>query len=137
VAGAKLELVTLETLWLPAAIVIFVRAAMIWLATWLGLRGSRLGPQTQRWLWTAFLPQAGVSVLLATIIQQTFSDFTFAQTVYSLLLAVIAVEELLSPIILKITLAKAEPEGETGIGPAGPDASDSQSPGTAPGPEGA
>lgn len=106
VAGAKIDLGALASMWPAAIALVAARAAAIWITTDLGCRFARVGPPLRTWLWTAFIPQAGVSVALISIVAATFSDHAFSVPLYSLVLAVIAIHELVGPIILRLGLQR-------------------------------
>lgn len=106
VAGAKIDLSALATMWPAALAIVAARAAAIWITTDLGCRISGTPPPLRTWLWTAFIPQAGVSVALISIVAATFSEHAFALPLYSLVLAVIAIHELVGPIILRLGLER-------------------------------
>lgn len=110
VAGAKIDLGLLASLWPAALAIVGVRAGMIWLSSFLGTRlaGER-GP-AGRWLWTAFIPQAGVSLALAALVARTFEGLDVVDQVYSLLLAAIAIHELAGPVLMKIGLSRGDVE---------------------------
>ena len=108
VAGAKLQFEGLGAIWLAVLALVAVRALAIWAGTHLGCRLANHGPPMRTWLWTAYIPQAGVSVALISIAASTFKDESFAQPLYSLVLASIALHELLGPIVLKLGLQRLD-----------------------------
>lgn len=106
VAGAKLQLGALAVLWPAALLIAVMRLIAIWASTNLGCRFAGQGAPMRTWLWTAFVPQAGVSVALISIVAATFADQPFAELLYSLVLATIALHELLGPLLLKFGLQR-------------------------------
>ncbi len=111
VAGLRVDLAALGSMWHWALLAVAVRMAGIWA----GVRAAcalsgALPPQPRRWLWTAFVPQAGVSLALATIVRDTFADQTFGPPLFNFILATIALHELIGPILMKLGLTRA---GET------------------------
>ena len=106
VAGAKLDLNALMSLWPAAIALVGVRAGAIWVSTDLACRFVGQEPPLRTWLWTAFVPQAGVSVALIAIVQTTFAGEPFADPLYSLVLSAIAIHELLGPLLLKLGLQR-------------------------------
>lgn len=140
VAGAKLELDVLAGLWHAALIIVVLRAVMIWISTWFGTAGSDLAPSERRWLWTAFVSQAGVSVLLAAIVHSTLEGRHVADRLYGLIIAIIAMEEIVGPILFKLGLTRAAADqqaatggGEEPPGPGGPESKQSPAPEMTPG----
>ncbi len=120
VAGTKIDLQALASLWDETVALVLIRAGFTWVGCWLGIRAAGARHERgARWMWTAFLPQAGVALVFVSIIERTFTEFEFAATLYSLVLGMIAIEELLGPVLLRFGLQRA---GEIqGQGPAGTD----------------
>ncbi len=111
VAGLRVDLGVVATMWHWAMLAVLARAAAVWLGIHLGCRVSGVEKGVVRtWLWTAFIPQAGVSIAFATIARDTFQDHAFSVIMFNLLMTMIAIHELIGPIFLKIGLTKA---GET------------------------
>jgi len=112
VAGAKIDLAVLASLWPAALAIVLVRGGMIWSSTWVGARlaGER-GPAAT-WLWTAFVSQAGVSLALASLVASSFEGVDAVAQVYSLLLAAIAIHELVGPVLMKIGLTRGDVPGD-------------------------
>ena len=108
VAGAKIDLAVLASLWPAALAIVLLRAGMIWGGTFAGARlaGER-GPAAT-WLWTAFVSQAGVSLALASLVVTSFEEVDAVAQVYSLLLAAIAIHELVGPVLMKIGLTRGD-----------------------------
>ncbi len=116
VAGAKVDLGALASMWPAALAIVAVRFPIVWGSTHLGCRFAGVEPPMRTWLWTAFIPQAGVAVALVSIVAATFSEHAFALPLYSLVLAVIAIHELVGPIILRLGLERltdAERQNQT------------------------
>ncbi|MFG0273823.1 MAG: cation:proton antiporter [Phycisphaerales bacterium] len=110
VAGAKIDLAVLATLWPAALAIVSVRGVMIWGGTWAGARLAGEGGPAGTWLWTAFVSQAGVSLALASLVAQSFEGIDAVAQVYSLLLAAIAIHELVGPVLMKIGLGRGDVE---------------------------
>jgi len=116
VAGAKLDLAALGTMWPAALVIVLVRTGGVWVTTDLGCRLAGQGPPLRTWIWTSFIPQAGVSVALITVVRTTFADHAFAVALYSLVLATIAIHELVGPIILRTGLVRLDAHDRRGDG---------------------
>lgn len=108
VAGIRVNLDAIGAMWHFALLAVVVRGVSLWGGCAIGCRlsGVEAGP-ARTWLWTAFVPQAGVSIALATIVNETFKDQDFGPILFNLIMAMIAVHELAGPILMKIGLAKA------------------------------
>jgi Kef-type K+ transport system membrane component KefB len=109
-AGAKLHLHDLATLW-PYALAIFLcRAAAIAGGARLGTFLARSEPAVQAWLSLGLIPQAGVSVGLAQLLASHFP--TWGGGARALILAVITLNELLGPILLRMALVRSGEAGQ-------------------------
>ncbi len=108
VAGAKLDLGALDDVAFAAIGFIALRTIGVWVIARVGTAITGSPPGVKRWLWTAFVPQAGVSLALAAIIQTQFSDQPWAAGFYTLMLAVIAVHELTGPVLMKLGIARSD-----------------------------
>lgn len=106
-AGAKVDLNVLAEIWHWALLLVGARLVMVVAGTWVGARIAGIEPPSRGWLWTAFAPQAGVAVALATIVSQTFGDEPWSLGVFNLLLALIAVNELVGPLLFKLGLVRS------------------------------
>ncbi len=107
VAGCKADVMSLVTLGHWAVLLGAIRCATIWGTAKVGGKVAGLDPRTSKWLWTAFVSQAGVSLVLATRVKDTFADEVFADGIYNLLLASIVLNEICGPMLFKIGLIRA------------------------------
>jgi len=109
IAGASLNLSALVLAW--AATIVLVLARMLAMAgsTWIGIRLSGDEYPSASSLWMAFLAQAGVSLGLVTILQR--EGLSWGADLKTIVVAVIAVNQIVGPIALKYVLERS---GETG-----------------------
>lgn len=107
IAGAKINLQAVAALWPLALLIVVVRSMAVWGGITLGARLTSVPTPARQWLWTAFIPQAGIALALATSIEQLFADFSWGAQLASLLLATIAIFECFGPILLRLGLIKA------------------------------
>lgn len=114
VAGAKIEWGPLAEIAHYVALLLAVRYVAVWAGTTLGTKLAGIEKPAQTWIWTGFIPQAGVSLALAIVVRDTFPDWSFGPFLFALLLSTIALNELVGPILFKFGLAKA---GETHTDP--------------------
>ncbi len=119
VAGTKLDLVSLADVWPWALVFVAGRAALVWATT----TGACLLVETPRsckqWLWSGFIPQAGIAVALATIVNEQFENEDFAEPLFGFILAIIAVHQLVGPVVFRLGLVLSkddEPEARTQSG---------------------
>jgi Kef-type K+ transport system membrane component KefB len=116
VAGTKVDPVQLAGVWQFVLALVVLRTLSIWAGTGLGCKASGMEPPASRWIWTGFVPQAGISLALAVVVQEQFKDFAFSDKVFAILISAIAVHELVGPILFKFALGRA---GESKAGGGG------------------
>lgn len=108
-AGAKVDLDALSTMWPLALLVAAVRAVCLFAGTRLGARLANAEPVVRRYAWLGFVSQAGVTLALSAIVMRTFP--TWGAEVQVLILAMIALHEMIGPILFQYSLRRA---GEVG-----------------------
>lgn len=107
-SGAKIHLPDVTPL-LPLVVPIaLVRAGSIWAGTRLGARWARAEPAESRLVWMGLVSQAGVAIGLAAIVAEAYG--AMGEQLRNLLLALIAVNETVGPILFRRALTRA---GET------------------------
>ncbi len=107
-AGAKVNPALLGDVWVYVLLLVTIRAGGIWFGTSLGAKLAKVEQPAATWMWTAMLPQAGISLALAVIVSEQFSDFpSVAEKVFNILLCSIAINELIGPVLFKLGLVKA------------------------------
>lgn len=104
-AGASMHLDEFVTLWPLVIPIVIVRAAGIRLGSAIGGRWAGLPRLESRNVWTGLVSQAGVAIGLAAVVAEVYPERGAA--LRSLFLAVIAVNELIGPILFKRGLAAA------------------------------
>lgn len=102
VAGAALDLGALRSMAGLAAVLVLVRMALLWGSTSLGLWIAHVPNAKSSSYWMAFLPQAGVSLGLASVLEK--EGFAWAPQVVTLLIACIAINQIAGPIMMKYAL---------------------------------
>lgn len=113
-AGATIELAQLASLWPIALAVVAVRAGAIWAGCRAGGRWARAGEQEVRHVWMGLIAQAGVAIGLVTVIAELYPERgTLMRT---LLLSVIAINQLIGPVLSRLALVRS---GEAGAGERG------------------
>ncbi|RMD66502.1 MAG: hypothetical protein D6824_00740 [Planctomycetota bacterium] len=102
--GAKVDL---QSLWAsaPATLAIVgTRAALVWGATAAGIRAAGAAG---RGLWTAFVPQAGVSLALLAIIDEKLGEELDVSGLIAAMLGAVAVHEIAGPVLFRAALARS------------------------------
>jgi Kef-type K+ transport system membrane component KefB len=111
-AGAKLNLVALYTLILPVGIIVATRASSFFIMGKVATRGPNVEPIIKKMAWLGLLPQAGLALALAELVRRTFPQF--GDAVFALVVGVVATNELIAPVILRIAMLRS---GEAGRRP--------------------
>jgi Kef-type K+ transport system membrane component KefB len=105
-AGAQIVLADLSILWPLVLPIVVVRIAAIWIGGRVGIRWAReSGPAAvtlKRSLWTGLIPQAGVAIGLAAVVAEAYPNR--GSQIRSLFLAVVAVNQVLGPILFRRAL---------------------------------
>jgi Kef-type K+ transport system membrane component KefB len=112
VAGASMHIELLAVLWLPAAILVAGRAASFWLGARIATARTDAAPAVRRWAFAGLLPQAGLALALALLVGRALGETGEAAS--ALVLSVIAINELVMPIVVRRALESA---GETSAEP--------------------
>lgn len=104
-SGAGIDLAGVAPL-LPLVLPIAaVRAGAIWTGTRLGARWAGAAPEERRYVWMGLVSQAGVAIGLATIVADAYGEM--GAQLRGLLLALIAVNETVGPILFRRALARS------------------------------
>jgi Kef-type K+ transport system membrane component KefB len=104
-AGAQIdirEVVTALPVLLPIAI---VRALMIWAGVHVGARWTRAEPIERRYVWMGLVSQAGVAIGLVTLVSSLYPEV--GASMRTLLLSLIAVNQIVGPILFRRALSRA------------------------------
>jgi Kef-type K+ transport system membrane component KefB len=108
-AGTKVDLGALAFTWPVAIVLSATRAVAIWSATFAGSHIASPAPEFQRYGWLGLISQAGVTLALAAILANAFPDF--GAKIQVLIVAMIALHEIIGPIGFQFALRRA---GEVG-----------------------
>lgn len=106
-AGAGIPIDAVVLLWPAALVLVGARLLLVWGGTTAGARFARLDTGIRPWIWTAFTPQAGVAIALALELGNALGDRPFVPDLVALLLAAIAINEVLGPLLMKWGLQRA------------------------------
>jgi len=108
ISGASIDLNALKVSWVLALVMVAMRLVAFYVGTWSACRFSSALRPHRHTMWTGFIAQAGVTIGIAAIIEQRFS---FGTEIKTIILATVAINQLVGPIALKLLLEKS---GETG-----------------------
>jgi hypothetical protein len=103
-AGAEMALGEIAAVWYLVLPIVVVRIGAIWAGARVGARWADAGPAGSR-IWMGLISQAGVAIGLATVMAQAYpSRGALIRTIF---LAVIAVNELIGPILFRQALNRS------------------------------
>jgi len=105
IAGAGLDLAALRQTWPLALTLAVLRLALTVGGTWLGAWLTRAPPVVQRTAWSGFVAQAGVTLGFAILIAERFPEI--GASVKTVVLAVIALNQIAGPVLFRLGLARA------------------------------
>jgi Kef-type K+ transport system membrane component KefB len=109
-AGAKVNVGKLIEFGPIALALIVTRAGLIYVGTRVGTNLAQVEPVVKRLAWTGFISQAGVTLALSAIVARTFPKWGADAEV--LIIAMIAVHELVGPVLFHHGLKKADEVGK-------------------------
>ncbi len=105
ISGASLDLSALQQGWFLALLVFVWRGFLKFAGTYLGARTSGEAAFFQKFGWSGFISQAGVALGMAIVVQETFPGW--GDIFKTLVLAVIALNQVIGPILLQKFLIKS------------------------------
>jgi trehalose-6-phosphate synthase len=103
--GASLQLDALATMGFVAIALVAARVASIRLGVLAGLRVSGIDRATGAHVWTGLVSQAGITLGLASVLSTEFPPW--GSRVQTILVALIAIDELMGPLLFRGGLASA------------------------------
>jgi trehalose 6-phosphate synthase len=103
--GASLRLDMLAVAGLAAIGLAVLRIGLIWIGVRAGLAAGRIRAPSGEYIWTGLISQAGITLGLATTLAAEFP--TWGTQVQMLLVALIAIDELIGPAMFRNGLARA------------------------------
>lgn len=112
-AGAHLDLPLLYSMWPVALTLVVARGLATGVSHIIASRWASDSPMLRRWGWSSLISQAGLTLGLSLIVERTFPDF--GPPFRSLVVATVAINEVVGPIFFKAGLDRT---GETGGGAA-------------------
>lgn len=108
-AGAGLQLDLVYMVLAPAVIVAVVRAVGFYVGCRIAAKRSHAAPMVAKWTWIGLLPQAGLALALALLMDRAFP--AFGTEAAALILGVVGINQVITPIALRFALIAA---GEAG-----------------------
>lgn len=108
-AGAQLDIYALSAVIVPVLIIAIVRGAVFYTGCRIACKRTNADAQVAKYAWYGLLPQAGLTLALAMLVQKTFPTFGVAAAL--ILFGVGAVNQAVAPVILRIVMLRT---GEAG-----------------------
>ena len=109
-AGSRLDLGQLWHALVPVTLLAGARAAVFFFGCRAACARTYADPTIAKYGWTGLLPQAGLSLALVVVIRNAFPSFGPAAGV--LLLSVVAINQLIGPVLLRVALVKSQEAGK-------------------------
>jgi Kef-type K+ transport system membrane component KefB len=110
-AGAHLDLALVKQLWPIALFLGGARAAGIFASHKIAMKLSGDEPVVRRWGWSGLVSQAGLTIGMGLVVERSFPSF--GAGFRSLVVANVALNELVGPVLFKFALDRI---GESGQG---------------------
>jgi Kef-type K+ transport system membrane component KefB len=107
-AGAKIDLAALYASLIPVVILVLARVGSFYVGGRVATATRDVDPGVRRYGWFGLIPQAGLALALALLVQRSFS---FGDQAAAILFGVVATNELIAPVILRVVLLRT---GEAG-----------------------
>ncbi|HSK03351.1 MAG TPA: cation:proton antiporter [Kofleriaceae bacterium] len=111
-AGARLDLDTLYAAIVPVALLAAARAASFFVGCRIATSVTRAPRPVQQYAWVGLVPQAGLALAIALVLEKTFPVFGPPAAV--VVVGVVSLNQLVAPVILRAVLIRS---GEAGKKP--------------------
>jgi Kef-type K+ transport system membrane component KefB len=108
-AGAHLDLPLLKTMWPVALALAGSRALITFACHAVSARWAKDPPVLRRWGWSSLMSQAGLTLGLSLVVERLYPDF--GAPFRSLVVASVAMNEVMGPIFFKMGLDRADETG--------------------------
>jgi Kef-type K+ transport system membrane component KefB len=105
IAGASLNFPILIDNWLLAIFIVGIRLLTTWGGTYIGGRLTGADANIKNLGWMGFIGQAGLSLGLSVLVKQNFPG-EIGLSIATLIIASIAINQIIGPILFRISLAK-------------------------------
>lgn len=109
-AGAKLDLDTLLASIVPVVVIAATRAISFFVGGKVATRLTNAPPLVRRYAWFGLMPQAGLALALALVMEKTFP--TFGGPAAVIMVGVVGFNELIAPVILRAMLLRTGEAGQ-------------------------
>ena len=113
ISGASLNLEALRRSWVLALIFVVWRGILKFSGTYVGAKIAKEDPGVQKHSWAGFISQAGVALGMAVIVERAFPEW--GGEFKALVLAIIAINQIIGPVLLQRLLFKVDEAGKKQI----------------------
>jgi Kef-type K+ transport system membrane component KefB len=110
-AGGKIHLDELGHSIIPVVIIAITRAATFYFGSKAACVATGARPEVAKYAWFGLVPQSGLALALALLILATFPKPMFGEAASVIVFGVVAVNEVISPVILRAMIMRS---GEAG-----------------------
>jgi Kef-type K+ transport system membrane component KefB len=110
ISGASLNIDALQSSWLLALICVVWRGVLKFIGTYSGASVVNEESEVRKWSWAGFISQAGVALGLAILVEEKFPHF--GGVFLSLVIAIIAINQILGPVLLQKLLIRVKEVGK-------------------------
>jgi len=108
-AGGKIDIYQLYASLLPVVVVVLVRTISFYFGSKIACARTGAAPIVAKNAWIGLMPQSGLALALALLVQSSFP--TFGKDAAVIVFGVVGVNELISPVILRAIIVRS---GEAG-----------------------
>ena len=108
-AGTNLNFAKLWTIIIPVLLIAVLRGIVFFFGARVACKRTHADPVITKYAWTGLVPQGALSLALVAVIQKNFKSFGMDAGI--LLLSVVGVNQLVAPVLLRISLIRS---GEVG-----------------------
>lgn len=105
-SGAAVNISYLKSLWLVTLLIVVFRMLLKYFGTYVGGVTAKADNKVKKELWTAFISQAGLSLGMAKIIENSFVGF--GGKISAVIISVIVINQVIGPLLLKVCLDKSD-----------------------------
>lgn len=105
IAGAALDFSYFGSVYILVTLFVILRAGLIFFSTLLGAKLADASASVQKFAWTGFLTNAGLTLSIAIIIEKAFPDW--GRALKAIIISVIAINQIVGPVLFKIGLVKS------------------------------
>ncbi len=115
-AGVMLDLEILSNAIVPVGIIVIVRALAFFVGARVATSMTAASPPVRSYAWVGLVPQAGLALAIALVLEKTFP--TFGRPAAVMMIGVVGVNQLIGPIVLRWVLVRSGEAGQK-TGPGG------------------